>query len=162
MKEEKEILPKEQTMKKFKHKFVVECDIDRAWKFYTNIKHLEVITPKIMNLKILKFQSEVLQQGSEVWLSAKLIISFKWHSKIISLHQYEYLDEMIKGRFKMWKHKHKFDRIDEKKTQIIDEIDFELPYGYLGKLFENFVIKQLENIFLYREKTTKEHLRLNL
>ena len=149
-------------MKKFKHSFIVESDIDTVWKFYTDVKHLEVITPKIMNLKILKSQNKVLEEGSEVWLSAKLIISSKWHSKITTLHPYEYLDEMIKGRFKVWKHIHKFNRIDDKKTEIIDEIDFELPYGYIGKLFENFVITQLEKIFLHREKTTAEHLKSSL
>ena len=146
-------------MKQFKHSFVVERDIDTVWKFYTNIKHLTVITPKIMDLQILKSQNNIFQQGTEVWLSAKLVMKSKWHSKITYIRPYEYLDEMITGRFKIWKHLHKFNRIDEKKTQVIDEIAFELPYGYIGKLFENYVLKQLENIFAYREKTTIESLK---
>jgi ligand-binding SRPBCC domain-containing protein len=146
-------------MKQFKHSFVVERDIDTVWKFHTNIKHLIVITPKIMGLQILKSQSDIFQQGTEVWLSAKLVMKSKWHSKITYIQPYEYLDEMITGRFKIWKHLHKFNRIDEKKTQVIDEIDFELPYGVVGKLFENYVLKQLENIFAYREKTTIESLK---
>ncbi len=102
-------------MRKFRHSFVVESDIDTVWKFYTDITHLKFITPKIMNHKILKFQDRLLQQGSEVWISAKLVIPFKWHSKIIFLQPYEYLDEMINGRFKIWKHTHKFNKIDGKK-----------------------------------------------
>ncbi|MGI0072330.1 MAG: SRPBCC family protein [Nitrosotalea sp.] len=146
-------------MKQFKHSFVVEDDIDTVWKFYTNIKHLEVITPKKMSLQILKSQSDIFQQGTEVWLSAKLVMKSNWHSKITYLEPYEYLDEMITGRFKIWKHLHKFNRIDEKKTQVIDEIDFELPYWHIGKLLENYVFRQLEDIFAYREKATIEYLK---
>jgi ligand-binding SRPBCC domain-containing protein len=147
-------------MKQFRHSFVVEDDIDTVWKFYTNIKHLEVITPQKMSLQILKSQSDIFQQGTEVWLSAKLVMKSSWHSKITYLKPYEYLDEMITGRFKIWKHLHKFNRIGEKKTQVIDEIDFELPYGYVGKLFENYVLMQLDNIFAHRKKATIEHLKL--
>ena len=146
-------------MKQFKNSFIVESDIDTVWKFYTDIKHLQIITPKIMTLQILKSQNDVLQQGTEVWLSAKLVTKSKWHSKITYLKPYEYLDEMITGRFKIWKHLHKFSRIDQKKTQIIDEIYFELPYGLIGKLFENYVLKQLRYILAYRESTTVEYLK---
>ena len=114
-----------------------------------------------MTLQILKSQEDAFQQGTEVWLSAKLVTKSNWHSKITYLKPYEYLDEMITGRFRIWKHLHKFNRIDEKKTQVIDEIYFELPYGCIGKLFENYVCKQLRNIFAYREKATIEYLKFN-
>ena len=146
-------------MKQFKNSFIVESDIDTVWKFYTDIKHLQIITPKIMGLQILKSQHDILQQGTEVWLSAKLVIKSKWHSKITHLKPYEYTDEMITGRFKIWKHFHKFDIVDNEKTQVIDEITFELPYGKIGKLFENYVLDQLQKIFSYREKSTNEYLK---
>ena len=33
--------------------FIVNNNIDRVWEFYTDIKHLEIITPKEMNLKVI-------------------------------------------------------------------------------------------------------------
>jgi ligand-binding SRPBCC domain-containing protein len=66
---------------------------------------------------------------------------------------------MINGRFKIWKHSHRFIKIDNKKTEVIDQIDFVLPYGFIGKLFENYVVRQLENIFVYREKATIDALK---
>ena len=146
-------------MKQFKNSFVIDSDIDTVWKFYTDIKHLQIITPKSTHLQILKSQHDILQQGTEVWLSGKLVIRSKWHSKITYLKPYEYSDEMITGRFKIWKHLHKFNRIDEKKTQVIDEICFELPYGWIGKLFENYTLSKLRKIFAHREKTTTEYLK---
>ncbi|HXX97518.1 MAG TPA: hypothetical protein VEL11_10440 [Candidatus Bathyarchaeia archaeon] len=87
----------------FKHSFIVNSPIDKIWEFYTDVKHLEIVTPKEMRLKIINVTSEKLIQGSEIWLEAKLIIfKTRWHSLI----RYQYLDEMVKGPFKRWTHLH--------------------------------------------------------
>jgi ligand-binding SRPBCC domain-containing protein len=104
-------------MKQFRHSFVANSDIDTVWKFHTNVKHLEGITPKIMRFEILKSQNGILQQGTEIWLRAKLVTNSKWHSKITHLKPHEYVDEMISGRFKIWKHSHRFIKIDNKKQR---------------------------------------------
>jgi ligand-binding SRPBCC domain-containing protein len=60
---------------------------------------------------------------------------------------------MLKGPFKKWRHLHRFHDINQKQTQIIDEVDFELPYGIIGKLlFESYTNNQLEKIFAHRKK----------
>jgi ligand-binding SRPBCC domain-containing protein len=41
-----------------------------------------------------------------------------WHSKVTFLKAYEYVDEMLEGQFKKWKHIHKFRNIDGKQTEI--------------------------------------------
>ncbi len=45
--------------------FVVNCPIDRVWEFYTDIKHLEIISPTEIELKIISATSQKLIQGSE-------------------------------------------------------------------------------------------------
>ena len=141
-------------MQRFKHAFTVNCNIDKVWKFYTDINHLAIITPKEMQIKVINATSQTLAQDSEVWLTGKLITRSTWHSKITYLKPYEYVDEMLSGRFKTWKHLHKFRQIDENQTEVIDEIDFELPYGFLGTMFEGYVHKQLQQIFLHRKAAT--------
>jgi ligand-binding SRPBCC domain-containing protein len=78
----------------------------------------------------------------------------KWHSKITFLKSHEYIDEMLSGPFKKWRHLHRFHNIEGKQTEIIDEVEFELPYGILGKLIEGYAYKQLQDIFEYRKITT--------
>jgi ligand-binding SRPBCC domain-containing protein len=56
-------------------------------------------------------------------------------------------DEMIKGDFKSFAHKHHFKKIDNG-TIMIDMIEFESPYGALGRFvnrvfFKNYVEKLL-------------------
>lgn len=148
-------------MKQFKHAFIVNSNIEKVWKFYTNINHLKIITPKKMKIEILKTHSEILEEGAEAWLQAKLIMNSKWHSKITHLKPYEYVDEMISGRFKIWKHLHKFHKIDNASTEILDQIDFQLHYGLVGKLFEGYIMQHLVEIFEYRKQATIDALRNN-
>ena len=141
-------------MPKFKNSFIVDCNIDKVWKFYTDVRHVEVITPKEIQLRIVRTTSQTLMQGTDVWLSGKLVFRRTWHSKSTFLKPYEYVDEMLSGLFKKWKHLHKFNRIDENRTEVIDEIDFELPFGFLGRIFERYTHDRIQQIFTYRQAAT--------
>ena len=145
----------------FKNSFVVNCNIENVWKFYTDVKHVEVITPKEIQLRIVHTTSQTLTQGTDVWLSGKLILRRTWHSKITYLQPYEYVDEMLSGLFKKWKHLHKFNRIDENRTEVIDEIDFELPFSFLGRMFERYAHNRIQQIFTYRQAATVNALESN-
>jgi ligand-binding SRPBCC domain-containing protein len=154
-------------LRTFKHSFIVKSPIQRVWDFYTDVTHLETITPKEIDLKIMNTTNQKIVQGQEIWVSGKIIAKIiirrrmTWHSKVTFLKPYEYVDEMLVGQFKKWRHLHKFRNIDGKQTEIIDEIEFELPYGILGKLFEGYAYKQLHNIFEYRKIATVKELENN-
>ncbi|MDE1861865.1 MAG: SRPBCC family protein [Thaumarchaeota archaeon] len=141
-------------MKSFRYAFVVNSGIEDVWKFYTDINHLKIITPKEMGLKIIEHDDEILKEGAEAEMSAKLVTKSKWRSKITYIKPYEYVDEMMTGRFRKWKHKHTFEKITDNKTEVVDQIEFELPYGVLGRIFENYVMGRLSEIFKYRQKAT--------
>lgn len=153
-------------MRAFKHSFIVNSSIDRVWEFYTDIKHLKIITPIEVELKITRGTNQKLIQGSEFWFEGRLLIfKRRWHSVIKSIKPYQYLDEMLTGPLRRWRHLHKFNDIhindEQMKTEVIDEVDFELPYSPVGKLFEGYVSKRLENFFDYRKAATIKSLEDN-
>ena len=125
-------------MRKFRHVFR-DADIDRVWEFYTDIGHLQVISPPHMQLRLVKSTHQKLVQGSEVWLTGILVTRSNWHSRITSLAPYEYLDEMLTGRFRVWKHLHGFRKIGDSGGDR--QVDFELHYGMLGRIFEGMSIR---------------------
>jgi ligand-binding SRPBCC domain-containing protein len=144
---------------KFINKFIINEDIEKVWEFYTDIRHLEIITPKKLNLKIIKTTNQKIILGQETIISAKIIIiQSTWHSKITLFQQYEYIDEMLEGPLKKWKHTHKFKRINENKTEIIDKVEFSLPYGIFGKIASIFFIKILRQHFEHRKDETIKYL----
>jgi ligand-binding SRPBCC domain-containing protein len=76
----------------------------------------------------------------------------------VSPQQYLYVDEMLSGPFKIWRHLHKFHDVNnnnnQKQTRVIDEIHFELPCGIIGKLFDGYVYRRLEKLFGSRKLAT--------
>ena len=148
-------------MIKFIHKFIINEDIEKVWEFYTDIRHLEIITPKKLNLKIINTTNQKIILGQETTISAKIIIIERiWHSKITFFQQYEYIDEMVEGPFIKWKHTHKFQRINKNKTEIIDKVEFSLPYGIFGKIGSIFFTKLLRQLFEHRKNETIKYLSL--
>jgi ligand-binding SRPBCC domain-containing protein len=148
-------------LKIFKYSFIVSTSIDKAWEFYTDIQHLKIITPPNMNLKIVETTKQTIVEGQEAIIEGKIIfLQRKWRSKITYLKPYTYVDEMLEGPLK-WKHTHLFKKINEFETNVIDEIEFEIPLGIFGKLFEGFVLSKLTKIFEYREISTKKQLENN-
>jgi ligand-binding SRPBCC domain-containing protein len=70
---------------------------------------LSIITPTEIELKITSATSQKLILGSEFWLEGKLMISRRrWHSVIKSIRPYQYLDEMLTGPLRKWRHLHQF------------------------------------------------------
>ena len=143
----------------FRHAFAIDAAIDRVWDFYIDVDHLRIITPKQLKLRIEKSTTgEKMQEGTELWISAQLVTRSTWHSRITRLAPYTYVDEMLEGRFKRWKHTHGFRKTAEG-TEIMDEIELVLPYGALGRMLEGYAGKQLSRIFRYRKEATINALR---
>ena len=94
----------------FKNTFLVNNNINKVWEFYTDINHLKIITPKEINLQVINATDQKFSQGTEIWIEGKILISKRraWHSIITFLKPYEYVDEMLSGPFKKWRHLHKF------------------------------------------------------
>jgi ligand-binding SRPBCC domain-containing protein len=51
-----------------------------------------------------------------------------------------FVDKMVEGRFKSFKHTHTFVQKDDS-TIMIDTVEYETPFGLAGKLFDLMVLK---------------------
>ncbi len=67
-----------------------------------------------------------------------------------------FIDEMVKGDFKTMKHVHHF-KPCENGTIMIDLVEFEAPYGSMGKFFNKiYLTSYLKKLIEQRNKTLKE------
>ena len=78
-------------------------------------------------------------------------------SRMTAMDFYDYfVDEMEKGKFKSFKHEHSFVEKDGK-TVMIDNLNYETPFGIFGRLFDKiFLKKHLTNFIIQRNKVLKE------
>jgi ligand-binding SRPBCC domain-containing protein len=150
-------------MKTFQNEFEVCSNIDRVWEFYTDLKHLEIISPTDIKLNLVECTDRRLKKGTVVCFDGNIIIGVRWCSRITFLEKYEYVDEMIhdgnkKPPIRLWSHRHIFELIDDNKTRVVDKIKFELPFGLIGKLLEFYFETKLQKIFEHRVHATKKFL----
>lgn len=65
------------------------------------------------------------------------------HKSLISAMEIPnyFVDEMIEGRFKSFKHEHAFVEKDGK-TVMIDSIEYKTPFGIFGQVFDKIILKK--------------------
>lgn len=85
------------------------------------------------------------------WLAK--IVDFEWNS--------HFIDEQIKGPFQTFRHRHSLQaeiRENVEGTTIVDELGYELPAGFVGRLAAGMVRAQLEKAFAFRRMRLPEIL----
>lgn len=77
-------------------------------------------------------------------------------SRITAMRLYDYfVDEMEEGKFKSFKHEHFFEEVNGL-TIMTDKLQYEVPFGITGKLFDIlFLQKHLTHFLLQRNKVLK-------
>ncbi|MBN65157.1 MAG: TIGR01777 family protein [Euryarchaeota archaeon] len=99
--------------------------------------------------------------GGEVHLQMNLgPIPLPWVARHYDyIKNQQFLDEQVSGPFASWNHAHLFEKIDSKSSKLIDEIDYKLPFGTIGKTFGGaFAEQKIKQMFAYRRNVTKNDL----
>jgi ligand-binding SRPBCC domain-containing protein len=81
------------------------------------------------------------------------ITEFAWNS--------HFRDEQVRGPFTAFRHRHGIQaeyRDGVEGTLVADEIEYALPFGFIGRLGGVLVRRQLERVFAYRQKRLPEIL----
>ncbi|WP_025743994.1 SRPBCC family protein [Aquimarina pacifica] len=72
-----------------------------------------------------------------------------------------FTDEMIQGHFKSFKHQHNFYKMSTY-IEMVDIIDYRLPCGFLGKIFDFiFLRKYLTKFLTSRNEFIKSHAEVS-
>lgn len=93
------------------------------------------------------------------WRARHFGVRFRMTSKI-SLYDrpFQFVDEQISGPFKRWWHHHEF-RADGDATLMTDRVDFQAPFGALGRLVEWLVLRRyMRNLILQRNEWLRREL----
>jgi len=137
----------------------VPAKIEDVFKFFSEAKNLEIITPPHLNFKILKKSTEKITKGTLIDYKLKLYgFPFKWKTKISELKLNDmFIDEQLKGPYSKWTHTHTF-REQDNGTLIIDYVQYKIPLGFIGNAtLGRFIKKDINKIFAYRNNYIKEY-----
>jgi len=132
---------------------------DEVFAFFAEAGNLERITPDSLRFEILT--PSPIRMGEGVLIDYRIRIGGvpqKWRTRI-SLWDppFRFADEQLKGPYRRWFHTHSFEE-EENGTRMTDHVDYELPFGALGRLGHPLIRRQLRKIFTHRNATIGEFL----
>jgi ligand-binding SRPBCC domain-containing protein len=114
-----------------------------------------------------RFQSLAAGAGSEILISLKpikILPRVSWTARIVEFEwNSHFTDEMIRGPFKTFRHRHGIEaevENGEEGTRVADAVDFEIPDGVAGALVGRKVWRQLQQSFAFRQKRLPEVLAI--
>jgi ligand-binding SRPBCC domain-containing protein len=136
----------------------INCDVKSLFDFHIDTNNLQKITPNDTKVELLtKDFKPIVSQILKI-KATKYFIPMIWEVKIEKIDNPNLLvDLAIKSPFAFWEHKHIFIKHGNI-SELKDVVTFKMPFGFIGKLLERFVIKDLQKMFDFRHKITKEIL----
>jgi ligand-binding SRPBCC domain-containing protein len=137
----------------------IAAPIERVFNLSRSINLHKISTAQTQEEAIAGVTTGLINLDETVTWQAKHLFKTRQHTSKITAMQtpVSFTDEMIKGDFKSFCHQHFFKTIDNG-TIMIDILEFESPYGSIGKIFNTIYLKKyLENFLITRNKTIKEY-----
>ncbi|WP_417325489.1 SRPBCC family protein [Halarcobacter sp.] len=145
-------------MKKYEKTSFIDCTLEELFDFHLDVNNLKAITPDNIQITFLEENFTPKEKGVLKIKTVKNFLPIRWEVKIEKLQRPNILvDLALKSPFKYWKHSHVFTKKGNM-CELRDVIEYELPFGKLGELFDFFIKKELDSMFTYRHNKTKKLL----
>jgi ligand-binding SRPBCC domain-containing protein len=135
----------------------INAPIQIVFDLSRNIDVHQQSTAKSKETAIAGVTSGLINKNETVTWRGKHFGFYLTHKSIISEMENPtyFVDEMLEGKFKSFKHEHTFVSKNSK-TVMIDEIQYETPFAIIGKVFDHlFLKKHLTNFITERNEYIK-------
>ena len=145
-------------MKTFEKTSLLKCSIEELFDFHLDVNNLKKITPNDTAVELLNKDFKPKEGNVLNIKTRRNFISTFWKVKIEKLEKPNILiDIAVKSPFKFWEHSHIFVQKGNV-CELKDVIRYELPFGKIGEFFDFFIKNELQKVFNFRHKVTKEIL----
>jgi ligand-binding SRPBCC domain-containing protein len=137
----------------------IAAPIQRVFDLSRSINLHKISTAHTNEEAIAGVTSGLINATETVTWKAKHLFKTRLFTTLISEMQSPnfFIDEMQKGDFKSLKHEHHFKKVDNG-TIMIDIMNFESPYGIIGKWFNKIYLKNyLQKFIVQRNVVIKEY-----
>lgn len=142
---------------RFVKQSVIRATPERVFEFHEQPDVLSLLIPSWESARVIQ-PARISEVGTQAIVETRLIgpVSLRWvaqHTLYDPPHMFE--DVQIKGPFRSWRHRHVVEP-DVDGAILRDEIDYEPPFWFLGRLMAPLLIqKRLQKLFDYRHEVTR-------
>ena len=129
-----------------------------VFAFHEQPNVLTLLSPPWESARVVQ-SAKISEVGTQSIVETRILgpIKSRWvaeHTVYDPPHVFE--DVQLKGPFRTWRHRHIVEPASDGAV-LRDEIDYEPPLGFLGRLVAPFLIqKRLQKLFDYRHEVTRQ------
>jgi len=143
---------------RFKKESLIEASAERVFAFHEAPDAFERLQPPWQKTEIIQPPTS-LEVGTRVVL--RIGLGPFWQTLVAEHVAYEpgylFADRMIEGPFPSWLHQHIVTPQGPDRCLLTDDIEYELPLGFVGRVFGGWISKRmLDRMFDYRHRVTRE------
>lgn len=142
----------------YRHTFRVKAPPAAVADFHSRSASMAAITPPPMIVRVHR-APERLSGGDEMdftlWAGP---IPFRWVAHIEETSQAGFTDRQLRGPFARWVHRHRFVRVSDAETDVVDDIEVELSRKPLWRAAGAAMWIGLPLLFAYRGWKTRRLL----
>lgn len=147
-------------MPRFEQSVDLPVSAEAAFQWHESPGALERLTPPWEPVSV-EEKTGGIKNGDRVVLKLKVgPVPLRWvaeHSGYDPPKKFE--DTQLSGPFAKWHHVHAFTELDQRRSRLSDQIEYELPLGFLGRLFGGGMTEnKLDAMFAYRHRVTRDDL----
>jgi ligand-binding SRPBCC domain-containing protein len=138
---------------------ILPDDLVAVFGFFKNPHNLGALTPSWLHFRIVSVSDPEIRAGTRIRYRLRVHgVPLSWESVISEyVESAMFADRMVSGPYRHWYHRHEF-RAVSGGTEMRDHVEYELPFGLLGRLGHLLVQRQLREIFDYRAEMIRRML----
>ena len=144
---------------KYKHRFKVNAPLAEVADFHSQSASMGDITPPPAVVRVHEAPAR-LTEGDEmdftIWLGP---LPVHWKARIEDVSAAGFVDRQLEGPFRRWTHRHSFKPVNEKTTEVVDEIEFKLAKSPVRGIMGLGMTVSLPFLFAYRGWKTRRLLK---
>lgn len=144
-------------MLNYSRSILIHAPVDVVWAFHEQPDVLDKLTPPWQPVEV-KRREGGLDVGAETEFQLHLgPIPIRWLARHTECVRYQqFTDVQVEGPFDRWTHRHQF-VTENGKTYLTDAIAFSLPPGGLTDPLLGWLIQiQLDQLFEFRHRITRQ------
>ncbi len=137
----------------------IAAPIERVFDLSRSINLHQISTATTYERAVAGIVTGLINENETVTWEAKHLFKKRQFTSRISVMKKPlyFIDEMTKGDFRSFKHEHHFKAVANG-TIMIDQVNFESPFGVIGRWMNTFYLKNyLEKLLVTRNNTIKEY-----
>jgi|SRR5688572_16737975 len=137
----------------------IAAPLERVFDLSRNISLHKVSMQQTKDVAVRGITAGLINKDESVtWKGKHLFKTRVFTIKVTEMKPHEmFIEKIVRGAFKYFQHEHYFKQA-ENGTIIIDIINFETPYGWLGRTIDRIYLRgYLENMIAHRNDTVRQY-----